>query len=109
MNKMHNGLITNEKWESLSVYSQLANIGSEVGRAFKWKKAGVKERADGAFYRARELFDATLADKKNWKKTREINIAKELFADLFFNRGEYKETPENLEKYFTEFAILARQ
>jgi hypothetical protein len=28
---------------------------------------------------------------------------------LFFDRKEYKETPANLEKYFTEFAILSRQ
>ncbi len=105
---MHNGLITKKHWEDLNTYSQLANIGSEVGRAFKWKKANVKERADGAFFRAWELFDATLADVKNRKKSGEINIAKELFADLFFDRGEYKESPEHLEKYFTEFAILAR-
>ncbi|MEK7617932.1 MAG: hypothetical protein AAB410_02195 [Patescibacteria group bacterium] len=106
---MHNGLITKERWESLGTYNQLANIGSEVGRAFKWKKAGVKERADGAFFRAWELFDATLNDGKNQKRKREINIAKELFADLFFDRHDYMETPEHLEKYFTDFAILSKQ
>jgi len=106
---MHNGLITTERWQELSTYSQLANIGSEVGRAFKWKNANLKERAEGAFFRAWELFDATMADKKNQKRKKEINIARELFADLFFNRGEYKETPEHLEEYFTDFAILSRQ
>ncbi len=106
---MHNGLITKEKWESLNTYMQLANIGSEVGRAFKWKKVNEKDRAYGAFYRAWELFDATVADMKNQKRAKEINNARELFADLFFDRKEYKETPANLEKYFTEFAILSRQ
>jgi hypothetical protein len=106
---MHNGLITKEQWENLDTYTQLANIGSEVGRAFKWKKAKVNDRADTAFFRAWELFDCTVSDQKNFKRKKEINIAKELFADLYFNRNEYKETPENLEKYFTDFAILARQ
>lgn len=105
---MHNGLITKEKWESLNTYSQLANIGSEVGRAFKWKREKVKARADSAFFRAWELFDATLADKKNHLRKREIKIAKELFADLYFNRNEYKETEEHLENYFRDFAYLAR-
>ena len=105
---MHNGLITTEHWQSMDTYMQLANIGSEVGRAFKWKKANVKERAEGAFFRAVELFDATLNDPKNIKRLREINTSQELFTDLFYDRHKYKETSENLEKYFTEFAILAR-
>ncbi len=106
---MHNGLITKERWESLNLYSQMANIGSEVGRAFKWKKVKDQKRARDAFFRAWELFDATLADEKNAKRLGEINLARELFADLFFDRNEYKETPEHYEKYFIDFAILARK
>ncbi len=106
---MHNGLITKVQWKNLDTYTQLANIGSEVGRAFKWKKAKIKDRADTAFFRAWELFDATVNDTKNARKRKEIDIAKELFADLYFDRNEYKETESGLEKYFTDFAILARQ
>lgn len=105
---MHNGLISKEKWESLSTYSQMANIGSEVGRAFKWKKAGAQERAKSAYLRAFELFEATLNDPKNFYRSKEVRIARELFSDLFLENSLYKETPEHLEKYFTEFAILSR-
>lgn len=105
---MHNGLIGQDRWEAMGIYGQLANIGSEVGRAFKWKKAKVKDRAEGAFFRAWELFDASLADKKNQSRLKEINICRELFADIFFDRCEYRETAENLEKYFIDFAILAK-
>lgn len=108
LSQMHNGLVTNEYWQSLDTYSQLANIGSEIGRSFKWKKNNSPERANAAFFRAWELFYATLADKKNLKRKKEINICRELFADLFFDRAEYKETPEHFELYFIELAILAR-
>lgn len=106
---MHNGLITKEQWEALDIFNQMANIGSEVGRAFKWKKAKITNKANSAFFRAWELFDATLYDMKNKKRLREINICRELFADLFFDRNEYKETQENFEKYFIDLAIIARK
>ncbi len=71
---MHNDLILKEKWESLSVYMQLANVLSEVGRALKWQTQNIPLRSESAFLRAIELFDATIADKKNHLRKKEIYI-----------------------------------
>jgi hypothetical protein len=32
-----------DRWNSLTIYEQMANIGVEVGRSINWKKKGNKE------------------------------------------------------------------
>lgn len=39
---------------------QMANIGSEVGRAGKWLAKGKSQLADGAFSRGLDLIDVTI-------------------------------------------------
>ena len=40
------------RWASLSLSEQMANIGSEVGRTKKWILLGKTDLADSAFIRA---------------------------------------------------------
>lgn len=54
-------------WWSMSVVEQLGNIGSEVGRSIAAKKAGEKEKFEGATWRMYELFDLAMADKR-WRR-----------------------------------------
>ena len=50
-------------WGRFSLAEQLANVGSEVGRMLRWR--GRDERLmTGAFDRALELLDLTLADPR---------------------------------------------
>lgn len=87
----------------------MANIGSEVGRAILSREKGMGSRAEGAAYRALELFDLTLDDPKLRKRLREIARAREVFADFFFGENEAKSTGELLQKYFLEFAVAVRR
>ncbi len=94
-------------WQKLSLVEQLGNIGSEVGRARKWRNKDEKT-FQGAVERALELFDLTLEDPR-WKKRRyEIARAREVFVDAISGGKEYKSSLEDLERYFYSFAFAAR-
>lgn len=90
----------------------MANIGSEVYRAFLWQKRGDERASEQAEAKALELFDLTLADPR-WAQTKgrlkEIGRARELFCDLFLGQNQYNETQEKLMRYFDEFALAARK
>jgi len=94
----------NDRWQKFSTIEQMANIGSEVGRALKWKG-----RDESSFWntvqRTIELFDLTLIDPKTFKRRHEIGIAKEIFCDAVLGGKEYRSTLEDLEKYFMNFAF----
>lgn len=92
------------KWQSLTIFEQMGNIGSEVGRALNAKQRGDREAMNGAFYRGLDLLDATaeaLARQKS-PKLGEVLRAREEFARAI-------ETSDALlENYFMQFAIAAR-
>jgi hypothetical protein len=96
------------RWRQLSLASQLANVGAEVGRVLRWR--GRDERlAAAAFERALELLDLTLADPRWRGRRREIARARELFCDAVAGGREYGTTLEALDRYFLAFAVAARQ
>ena len=97
------------RWLELTLIEQLANIGSEVGRAIRARESGNAARFEGAFDRALELFDLTLADQRWHGRRREIARAREVVCDYLVGRNEYGSTGESLDRYFLEFAIAARQ
>ena len=51
------------KWFEFSFFKQMANVGSEVERAIKWREKN-KEYSQSAFERCLELLDLTIEDKK---------------------------------------------
>lgn len=104
----HNGL-TMEQWRSLSLYEQLGNIGSEVGRALSARKQRNAVCESAALDRAMELFDLTLADPKHHGRRKELCRAREVVCDYFFGDNEYGSTPENLDRYFMAYALAARK
>ena len=92
-------------WHSLSLAEQLANIGSEVGRAAKWQ--GKDEKIfDGAVVRALELFDLTLEDQRWHGRASEIGRLKEVFCDGVLGGKEYGTDLKELEGYFLPFMNL---
>jgi len=96
------------RWQKFSLEEQLANIGSEISRAKNWQNRD-KKIFWGAVERALGLFNLTLSDKR-WKgRSREIVLTKELFSDAVLGGKEYKTSLADLEKYFFNFAILARR
>ena len=108
MSVMHQELASG-RWNQLSLIEQMANIGSEVERAFQAQGKNNTERANKAFDRALELFDLTLACSYNVCRLREIARAREVFADTFLNKDNDESTEKYLRKYFLEFAYAVRK
>lgn len=95
-----------ESWAKFSLIEQMANIGSEVGRAAR--SQGKPARFWGAVSRALDLFYLTVEDPR-WKgRLREILRVRELFAAAALGDDEYKTSLKDLEKYFDYFARRAR-
>ena len=95
-------------WQKFTLMEQMANIGSEVGRARKWQEKD-KKLFQGAVERALELFDLTLEDPRWRGRLREITRAREVFLDSVFGGEEYGSSLKNEERYFTQFAITSRK
>ncbi len=53
------------RWTRLSFIEQMANIGSEIERARRWKEKGNTEYFKMAFERALELLELTISDSRN--------------------------------------------
>lgn len=95
------------KWFEYTLCQQMGNIGSEVGRANRWKEKDPK-LFESAVFRAIELLDLTLSDERWKKRLKEIARAREVLCDAYTGGKEYNSNFPELEKYFYHFAFAAR-
>ena len=102
-------LLDDGRWAALTLAEQLANVGSEVGRAVRAKGAGNAQRSNAALDRGLELFDLTLADPRWAGRRREICRARELVCDFLVGNNDAGSTTESLDAYFLPFAYAARR
>ena len=98
-----------EKWQKLSIFEQLGNIGSEVSRAKYWEDKGEIDRRNSSLERSFDLIDLTLADKKNIWRSGEVGRLKEVLGDIYSASGNYLVALSDLEKMFVEYAVRARK
>jgi hypothetical protein len=98
-------------WKKLSFEEQMANIGSEVGRAIRGFRKEDEKYFQLAFEKALELFDLTLEDDR-WRGSRrkEIVRSREVFCTLITEPDSVKDLDKelnSLDEYFLQFGILA--
>ncbi|MCK4807388.1 MAG: hypothetical protein KAT09_07065 [Candidatus Aegiribacteria sp.] len=96
-------------WWKLSLYEQLGNVGSEVGRALRWKTRN-PQISQGAFERALDLMDLTLDDPRHRQsvaRLRELARTREVMVDYLAGSNEYQSTGDSLQRYFDAFAVAA--
>lgn len=94
-----------EKWQKFSLSQQLANIGSEVSRALSLKQKGKKENMERSVFRALELIDLTILDKRWNGRLHEIFRLREVVCDLFLGKNIHNTKPIFLKNYFLFFAL----
>ncbi len=104
---MYHKLLESGRWFKFSPAEQMANVGSDVERAIRWKKAGNVDYSKNAFERVLELLDLTIADPKNKKRLKEITRVREMFIDYFLYDNTYSFTFEFWQKYFYYFNYIA--
>jgi len=95
--------IDRERWKQLSIFDQMGNIGSEVGRTLRLKRNG--EDFEAALIRTLDLFEATvdaLVQTKSYR-TKEVLRARDQFLQALFISDD-----PSIETYFMQFAIAAR-
>lgn len=97
------------RWFTCSLSEQLGNIGSEISRALRAQREGNNQRMHHALDRALELFDLTIADPKHRLRLKELCRAREVVCDYFFGGNAYRSTGASLDRYFTQYALAARQ
>ena len=95
------------RWVRLSLVEQLANVGSEVERAIRWRGKGNAAYGQRAFERALELLDLTIADEKNRLRLKELTRLREALADYFWFDNHYGSSDESWRRYFHAFAYAA--
>lgn len=99
--------LARERWNRLSFFEQMANIGSEVERTIKWREKKI-EYSQAAFDRALELIDLTILDQRNTHRLKEIVRVREVLCDYFIFQNEYQSNDAQWQKYFYAFAFAAR-
>lgn len=107
VNFQHQNL-SNERWSSMNLMEQMANVGSEVERALKWKEKNNPEYGQMAFERALELLDLTIGDAKNRPRLKEILRVRETLADYFAADNYFSSSDKKWRKYFYSFNYAAR-
>ncbi|OGZ33110.1 MAG: hypothetical protein A2174_01080 [Candidatus Portnoybacteria bacterium RBG_13_41_18] len=100
--------MTKERWQKLSFFEQMANIGSEVERAIGWKKKQNIEYSQMAAERALALSDLTIEDLKNKKRLRELMRLREILADYFYGNNSFSSSDTLWYNYFYPFNWAAR-
>jgi len=97
------------RWKEMSFVEQMANIGSEVGRAINWRAKHNDVYCQNAFDRALELLDLTLDSVKGFPRLKEVARLREAIADYFFGTNQAAFTDESLKRYFLHFTYAARR
>lgn len=94
------------EWFKRSFLEQMANIGSEVFRATKWKSENNIEYADLAFLRSLELIDLTKQSKViTGPQLKELCRFREIWVNFFWFENIYGYTDEVINKYFMYLTI----
>ena len=107
---MNSYSVDQTRWATLSIFEQMGNIYSEVGRSFKAKEQGDTIGSQAAINRAIDLFDATVNSLVASKSPRvkEVLRAKEQYLDIINNINADLTSIQSLDRYFMQFAIAAR-
>ena len=100
--------LANGRWQKLSVFEQMAKIGSEVERAIKWKNKNNTQYCRMAFERALELLDLTVDNEKNGNHLRELLRLREVLVDYFAFENIYGSSDQKWHNYFYAFSFAAR-
>jgi len=94
----------------MSLFDQMGNISSEVGRAINAKKQNNIENMNSAIIRALDLFDATTDELVRLRSIRfkEVLRSKDQFLTIINENKPSIKDLNSIDRYFTQYAIAAR-
>lgn len=95
--------VLEQSWFSLPVKTQMANVGSEVLRAIKWKNKGDTQKEYSFYDKAQDLLVLSIRDPKNFACLNELKLCLIELADFFVGDNVYGTTEATLKKYYDSF------
>lgn len=104
---LYHRTLTPTRWAKLSLFEQLANVGSEVERSILWKNKDNLEYSRLAFFRGLELLDLTLGTTKSGARLKELARLRETLVDYFFGSNQYRSSDRLWRDYFSAFHYAA--
>jgi len=108
MKLLHHKDLTLKRWSELSFCEQMANVGSEVFRATKWRQKN-RDYSQLALERALELLDLTLeAVVSSRSRLKELARVREALVDYFFFDNVYCSSDKIWQNYFGAFNYAAK-
>lgn len=97
------------RWAERSLIEQMANVGSEVERALRWKTKDRSGHSLSALERALELLEMTLECCTQAGHLKEIARAREVLLDFFVDENRFGSSGDSLRSYYMKFAVAARR
>jgi hypothetical protein len=97
------------RWKELSFFDQMANIASELERAFNWQAKGNSSYCQRSFERTLELIDLTLDNLKGFARLKELARMREVIVDYFLGENSFGFSADTLRRYFSNFLYAARK
>lgn len=101
----HRDLEASGRWAAMPFSKQMANIGSEISRACRWKAKQKPDMMWKAVERGLELLDLTV-ECASGPRRYELLRLRETICDYFLGGNQYKSEERQLQKYFDAFAYI---
>ena len=102
-------MISQERWSKFSLFEQMGHIGSEITRARVWQEAKDNASCHRCIERAFDLIDLTMADKRWYRRLKEICRFREVLADQYGKTCFYQVSLNDLEAYCMDFALASKR
>ena len=90
-------------WFAMPISMQIANVGSEVHRAIRWKNKGDDQKKISFCKKAIEFLELIKTDPKNKHRKNELDFCIEELTDYFLGENIYHTSDEVLIKYYDAF------
>lgn len=102
--------VDRERWANMTIFDQMGNISSEVGRSFNARRQGQAENENLAMVRALDLFDATIDNLIANKsiRSKEVLRSKDQYLSALLSPKFDENAGASIEKYFMQYAIASR-
>lgn len=102
--------VDRERWAAMSIFEQMGNIYSEVGRSLIAKRQNKTQDCEYAVVRALDLFDATvdLLIQHKSVRAKEVLRAKDQFLHAIYDEQSTADDIASIDRYFLQYAIAAR-
>ena len=83
----------------------MANLGSEVSRLLSFREKGDMAEVEKSYKRSKHIIDQIIDCPEMKSRYTEVSMLREVIEDLSISEKKYSVYSEDLQNYFTPFAV----